>query len=321
VHPTLGSLAAFSSIFLRLSIFPVGRRSAARPSAGNANRWAADAKKKIMNIKVYKMDMIDITRKYILPTGLVTLIIFALSHIPKTGIDFNVFYLAGRAVWDLKNPYTASPGFYSAPWMLVILAPISLLKHQTARWVWFALGIICYITAFKRLKISNLGVMILLLNPFIYFDLMLGNYNWLILLGATLPAAVGSWFVILKPQMSIVLFGLWLKQRRWTALIPMVVLAVLFILKLYTLPNMSGMYWSTSLWPYGIPVGIALAWFGMKRDDTLLVLAAAPFLAPYVGVTTWTTVLLPLTRNKFLLSAGVLVSWVIGLYLVALPNV
>jgi hypothetical protein len=28
-----------SKHFLRLSIFPVGRRSAARPSAGNANRW------------------------------------------------------------------------------------------------------------------------------------------------------------------------------------------------------------------------------------------------------------------------------------------
>jgi len=41
VHPTLGILARFQSIFLCLSIFPVGRRSAARPSAGNANRWAA----------------------------------------------------------------------------------------------------------------------------------------------------------------------------------------------------------------------------------------------------------------------------------------
>jgi hypothetical protein len=32
--------AAISSLFLRLSIFPVGRRPAARPSAGNTNRWA-----------------------------------------------------------------------------------------------------------------------------------------------------------------------------------------------------------------------------------------------------------------------------------------
>jgi len=39
--PDAGDSAAFSSIFLRLSIFPVGRRPAARPSAGNANRWAS----------------------------------------------------------------------------------------------------------------------------------------------------------------------------------------------------------------------------------------------------------------------------------------
>ena len=38
--PDAGDSGAISSIFLRLSIFPVGRRSAARPSAGNANRWA-----------------------------------------------------------------------------------------------------------------------------------------------------------------------------------------------------------------------------------------------------------------------------------------
>ena len=38
--PDAGDSAPFSSIFLRLIIFPIGRRSAARPSAGNANRWA-----------------------------------------------------------------------------------------------------------------------------------------------------------------------------------------------------------------------------------------------------------------------------------------
>jgi len=39
--PDAGESAAIPSLFLRLSIFPVGRRSAARPSAGNANRWHA----------------------------------------------------------------------------------------------------------------------------------------------------------------------------------------------------------------------------------------------------------------------------------------
>jgi len=39
--PDAGDSGAIPSIFLRLIIFPVGRRSAARPSAGNANRWVA----------------------------------------------------------------------------------------------------------------------------------------------------------------------------------------------------------------------------------------------------------------------------------------
>jgi len=36
--PDAGESGVIPSLFLRLIIFPVGRRSAARPSAGNANR-------------------------------------------------------------------------------------------------------------------------------------------------------------------------------------------------------------------------------------------------------------------------------------------
>jgi hypothetical protein len=43
--PDAGDSGAIPSIFLRLVIFPVGRRSAARPSAGNANRWVAQEQK------------------------------------------------------------------------------------------------------------------------------------------------------------------------------------------------------------------------------------------------------------------------------------
>jgi len=42
--PDAGDSAAIPSISLRLSIFPVGRRPAARPLAGNANRWADPCK-------------------------------------------------------------------------------------------------------------------------------------------------------------------------------------------------------------------------------------------------------------------------------------
>ena len=44
--PDAGESGAIPSSFLRLSFFPVGRRSAARPSAGNANRWLAGQRAK-----------------------------------------------------------------------------------------------------------------------------------------------------------------------------------------------------------------------------------------------------------------------------------
>ena len=48
--PDAGDSGAIPSLSLRLSIFPVGRRSAARPSAGNANRWLAAPKSKCKTI-------------------------------------------------------------------------------------------------------------------------------------------------------------------------------------------------------------------------------------------------------------------------------
>ena len=39
--PDAGDSAAISGSFLRLSIFLAGRLRRPRPSAGNANRWAA----------------------------------------------------------------------------------------------------------------------------------------------------------------------------------------------------------------------------------------------------------------------------------------
>ncbi len=130
------------------------------------------------------------------------------------------------------------------------------------------------------------------------------------MLGATLPAAWGAWLVFLKPQVSIVLMILWIKPKKWLVLLPVLTLGVLMLLAWYRLPNLSGVNWSASIWPYGIPIGLALAWFAWKREDVFLALAASIFLSPYVAIQSWVFVLLPLTRKKWLLGVGVLISWV-----------
>jgi len=47
--PDAGESGAIPCLFLRLSIFPVGRRPAARPSAGNANRWVLVHKSELLS--------------------------------------------------------------------------------------------------------------------------------------------------------------------------------------------------------------------------------------------------------------------------------
>ena len=49
--PDAGESGAIQGIFLRLSIFPVGRRPATHPSAGNAIRWAAAQSSQIIEIQ------------------------------------------------------------------------------------------------------------------------------------------------------------------------------------------------------------------------------------------------------------------------------
>jgi hypothetical protein len=232
------------------------------------------------------------------------------AFMPSMGVDFSLLYPAGRAVWDLQNPYIAAPHFYNPPWMLVILAPLFILPIQVARWLWMAIGIVGYLVAFRRMNFDGFTIVAFFLTPFIYFDIGMGNCEWLVLLGTTMPIAWGAWVVILKPQASFVLLGLWIKQRHWSALFPLLALGALYLFGLWGLPERSTMPWSADIFPYGVPVGLVLAYLAFKRDDWYLALAAAPFLSPYLALQSWIFALLPLTRNRYALAAGAAVSWI-----------
>jgi hypothetical protein len=62
--PDAGDSAQISSSFLRLGIFPVGRRPAARPSAGNANRWVAEPKSKCKTIFDSQISFLRLAQKF-----------------------------------------------------------------------------------------------------------------------------------------------------------------------------------------------------------------------------------------------------------------
>jgi hypothetical protein len=234
--------------------------------------------------------------------------------VPKMGVDFTLLYPAGKAVWSLQNPYVAAPLFFNPPWALLILTPLSLLPIQAARWLWLVLAMVGYFIVFKRLNLSKFATIAMFLSPFVYFDLGIGNLDWLVLLGATLPPTFGSWVVFLKPQISFALIALWVKQKNWLAVLPVIALGILFLVGFWNLPTTKEMLWSADIFPYGVPIGLTLIYFAFKKNDNLLALAAMPFLSPYLALQSWIFALLPLTRNKYLLSIGVVASWIFAVW-------
>jgi len=237
----------------------------------------------------------------------------ALYSVP-IGVDFTLLYPAGRAVWAGENPYLAAPAFFNPPWMLVFLAPLSLLPIQPARWLWMIFAVTGYLLAFRRMKLDAFAQVALMLSPFIYFDLGIGNYEWLILLGTTLAPAWGAWIAFLKPQMAIWWLLVWIRRGKWLVALPVVILAALFALGLYSLPAQGELPWSADVFPWGVPVGLWLLYLAYRRDDGLIALAAAPFLSPYLALQSWIFALLPLTRSRWGLVAGVIAAWIYAIW-------
>ena len=245
----------------------------------------------------------------------IIIVLFYLFFVPSMGVDFTLLYPAGQAVWQGQNPYTAAPMFFNPPWALFILTPLSIFPIQIARWIWFTLGAIAYLFIFHRLKLSQWGRVALLLSPFIYFDLGIGNMDWLVMLGLVLPESIGAWLITLKPQFSVIIFILWVKQRKYIVLIPFAILGMLVIFQVWQLPNITDKPWNASIFPYGIPIGLWLGWQAYKQDDKILALAAMPFLSPYLAFQSWVFALLPLSRQRwYWMVSGLILSWV-GAYL------
>lgn len=253
----------------------------------------------------------SLERLWIFPILVVCLVYAVMA--PGIGVDFSLLYPAGRAVLENHNPYIVAPHFYNPPWMLIFLVPVSLFKIQTGRWIWMALGIIGYLFSFKKLEFKNSEIIALFLSPFIYFDLGIGNYEWLVLLGTAIPANFGSWLVLLKPHISIGWFLLQFKRKKFLVVLPILFLTLLILLGLYAIPSRGEMSWSQDVFPYGIPIGLILLYLSIRKDDVMIALAAGLFLSPYVAMQSWIFALIPLVRisNWWQKVLIILISWIV----------
>lgn len=249
--------------------------------------------------------MLALAAAWMLPSGMAT--------------DFDIFYNAGMAVRAGQSPYTV-PDFYSPAWLAVLFAPLSALPREIAYRLYAAVTMLGFPYALWRLsgRQSAATLIACSLTPFTLIMMRLGNVDWLVLLGAALPAPIGLWLVLLKPQMGIALAALWLWQSlqergiRYTALTfaPVTLALVGSVLAGMRAPDLALLdQWSTDIWPLGLVVGVPAALWALRSRDSALALAATPFLSPYVGPMSWAGVL-PLTmRRHGMLACAILLSW------------
>ena len=95
------------------------------------------------------------------------------------------------------------------------------------------------------------------------------------------------WPVTLALLISLVLFGLWpLRAAETTAL-----------------------WWNASLWPWSIPVGLALLGWSIYARDWRGAVAASPLLSPYVLLHAWAGAVLATIGNTRLFVLVVVLLW------------
>jgi hypothetical protein len=255
-------------------------------------------------------------------------IAFAISKTVELGIDFSIFYGAAKLFWNGENPYTQW-GFFNPPWLPVFMLPFLTFSPEYAFGLWTAASLIAIILAAKRMGVFQqkrwwLAITVLILSPPVILCLVWGNLDLLLVYLCTINHPIALLMLALKPHIywPVILFRLviWWKigKRKtafWTAFCLTAAYLISFALYGFYLLGGSDTLnknFNTSLWPYGILVGIVLlvsTYLTRNRHRLNAAMATGPFLSPQVTNNAWSTVLVSLCRKPILLTIIVCIYW------------
>lgn len=229
---------------------------------------------------------------------------------PQMG-DFGIFYAAGQAVRSGVNPYSVA-GYYNPIHVALVAAPLSVIPFGIAFHVNAGAMFGLYAVAMHRIAPARFIWLMAMFAPWGLLIAYYGNLDALVLLGVTLPAPIGVWLLLAKPQIGIFAAGLMLWKRsdwRLAAVVGMILAASLTMGMLHTTPM--GERWNASVWPWGIFVSIPLLIYACRKRDELVALGAACFVSPYMSILSWCAALPLFRANRRVMAAGVVLSWAV----------
>ncbi len=226
-------------------------------------------------------------------------LLFAAFPLPG-GDDWEVFRIAVQRMVHRESIYGVRLGalqtsYYYPPWVLGLLIIPGLLPFTWGFALIRALSFILALVIAWRFWINPIKQALILLSPPMLYILLHGQIDVLVLAGMILLPP--SWWLIgsiTKPQVTLAfLFAIPGKDWPRAVLIAVMVGVISFIifgpwpLALLNQPK-DVLYFGHNiwggLWPYTLPVGLALVFFAAKKEDLRFIMAASPFFMPYAAM-------------------------------------
>ena len=244
---------------------------------------------------------------------------------PYVGIDWKeTFFPAARAVLEGKSPYIV-PTFRNVPWTIIPLLPFAMLPDEIGGIALFIFSLGVYGWIAYRLKASRIALIAFLLSPPVVYGMRMLNVDILVLFGFTLPAPIGLFFIIIKPQMGIVMGLFWLIEA-WreggikSVLKSFAPITIALVLSFVLFGNwlagrqadLLSSAWNASLWPWAVPIGIVLTALCLRDRRKDFAMSASPFLSPYLAYHSWASVLAGLLGHDFELVIAVIGMWLVA---------
>jgi hypothetical protein len=240
------------------------------------------------------------TRQQVLLAGAAVLlltVLFGLFPMPG-GDDWDFYRSAVQRMLSGQSLYTAKIGlnnveYHYPPWVAAALLPLGVLPHHWGRALLNALTFGVLVLVARRYKLSAAKQAMLLLSPPMFYILLHGQIDALVLGILLLPEPWRLILSITKPQVSIAfVFGI--SRKYWLRAVIIaagVTLASLLVFGLWPLEllrqpsDFIGMglnIWG-GLWPFQVPLGLVLLLRAIERRDDRYLMAASPFFMPYAA--------------------------------------
>ncbi|HTP01346.1 MAG TPA: hypothetical protein VMJ64_08235 [Anaerolineales bacterium] len=231
------------------------------------------------------------------------------------------FYPAVVYLLHGQNPYQVAT-LHNPVWALLPLVPFALFGETAGGWLFAIFSLFTYGFVAYRLKARPWALAAFLLSPPVLNSLILGNIDALILWGFLLPAPIGLFLVLAKPQLGIGIaiywgYVAWKEGRMRKLVITFLPVTIFFCASFAIFGNwlasrgddVVAAYWNASLFPWSVPAGIMLLYLGLKYLKQRMAIASSPLLSPYVSFGSYSVALVGLLGTELWMITTVVALW------------